>query len=197
VEGAQESGIAAAVLYLIVYAVASVGTFSVLAALSDEGQQLDRIESLSGLATLRPWLAAILATCMFSLAGIPPLAGFWGKLTLFTGALRVGGTSSHELGLAFTILAVVGALNAAIAAAYYLRIVAIMYFRPPVVQTLPKSRLGPLAAMSICAILLIAIGVAPGYLVTAVRSSTFGLVRGLTDSPAATMQAGNDVRVRR
>ena len=69
---------------------------------------------------------------MFSLTGMPPLAGFWGKFTLFTGALGVDASNPEASSLWpwFLALAIVGALNAAISAGYYLRIVAVMYFRP-------------------------------------------------------------------
>jgi NADH-quinone oxidoreductase subunit N len=118
---------------------------------------------------------------MFSLAGVPPLAGFWGKFTLFSGALEVGvptvagagagaATSSDALGTLhpwFTGLAVIGVLNAAIGMAYYLRVVATMYFRAPVATVKAEGGAGPGIAMVASALLVLAAGVYPGPMIDA------------------------------
>ena len=95
---------------------------------------------------------------MFSLTGSPPLAGFWGKLALFAGALGVRGTEPAMRSW-FVGLAILGIANAAIAAAYYLRVVGAMFFRMPMGK--PRtggSRSAPFAAAVICALLVVAIG---------------------------------------
>jgi NADH-quinone oxidoreductase subunit N len=123
-------GTAAMLFYLWAYALGALGFFAALASLGHEDQHVEFVDQLAGLSSRRPLTAAIAAVCLFSLAGIPPLIGFWGKLTLFSSALGVG--LRQELGEAsywFLALAVIGALNAAIAAAYYLRLIAAMYFR--------------------------------------------------------------------
>src|SRR5262249_25864716 len=126
---------------------------------------------LAGLGRTHPLTAITIALFMFSLAGIPPLAGFWGKFTLFSSAIDV--TLKGKAGEAFTTeqlwflgLAIVGVLNAAVAAAYYLRIVAVMYFRPSEDSLPAKGGRGAAAAMTICAALIVLVGMLPGPLIT-------------------------------
>lgn len=130
---ADWNGAAALLFYLVVYAVAAIGTFAGIAALEVGGRRIDRIDQLAGAAYSRPWIAAALAVCLFSLTGLPPLAGFWGKLFLFGSALAVAVDPAGAAGTAklFTALAIIGVLNAAVAAAYYLRVAAVMYFQKP------------------------------------------------------------------
>ena len=123
-----QDAITAMVFYVVVYSVATIGAFSVLAYLSDDDFSFSQLRELAGLARTHPVIGACLAVCMFSLSGIPPLAGFWGKLTLFKSALDVGLSSSGGTRYWFIVLAVLGALNAAIAAAYYLRVIGVIYF---------------------------------------------------------------------
>lgn len=159
-------GLGAMLLYLLVYAVATIGTFAALACLGRGDRQITSVEELAGLGwtsgLVRPALAWIIALFMFSLTGIPPLAGFWGKLGIFASALSVGG-SQQEVRTWFTALAIIGVLNAAISAAYYLRIVGVMFFRlplgTPVVQT---DAAGPLFTALLCSLLTLVIGLGPG-----------------------------------
>ncbi len=159
-------GIGALLLYLLVYAVATIGMFAALAALGHEDTQIDGVDELAGLAwtggTVRPLMAWCIAAFMFSLAGIPPLAGFWGKLAIFSSALGAGGEASGLRGW-FIALAVIGVLNAAVAAAYYLRIIGVMFFRLPLATPGVKRGAGGagLAAV-LCGLLVLVIGVGPG-----------------------------------
>lgn len=159
-------GIGALLLYLLVYAVATVGIFAALAALGEGDRQLDGIDELAGLGRsggkLRPLLAWCLALFLFSLAGIPPLAGFWGKLAVFGSALGVGGAGS-SLRLWFLALAVLGVLNAAVAAAYYLRIIGVMFFRLPLAAPAMREGLGGAGWTALlCGVLVVGIGLGPG-----------------------------------
>jgi NADH-quinone oxidoreductase subunit N len=164
----SQSGLAAALLYLVVYVIASLGTFAALVYLGHDGRQIDEVDQLTGLGQTHRGAAIAIALFMFSLAGIPPLAGFWGKLGLFTSALAVDVSTSTLAGISlrvwFVALAVVGVLNAAIAAAYYLRVVAVMYFQTP--RTVPGAEGGAGAAwaMAFCAVAVVALGVVPGPL---------------------------------
>lgn len=139
-------GATATLFYLATYALATIGIFAAITYLghrwpewtSGSGprpprQEITSVEDLDGLSGTNPVAAFAIAVFLLSLAGIPPLPGFWGKLTLATSALEVDWNAPITLGsrrAAFVALAVILVLNAAIAAAYYLRIIAAMYFRP-------------------------------------------------------------------
>ena len=88
---ARGTASAAMWFYLAVYAAATIGAFAVLEHLGRPDRRLDAVDELAGLGRTRPLAAAVLAVCMFSLAGVPPLAGFWGKLLVFGSALNVDG----------------------------------------------------------------------------------------------------------
>ena len=167
-------GIAALLFYLCVYAVATIGTFAALAYLGWRNHEINGIDELAGLGRTHPTLAAALAIFMFSLAGIPPLAGFWGKLTIFGSALCVdaGGETLSTVRVWFLILAVVGVLNAAVAAAYYLRIVAMMYFRLPLSAPKAQGGLGAWTTTMACAVLTVLIGLYSGPLLRASNSAS-------------------------
>jgi NADH-quinone oxidoreductase subunit N len=140
-----------------------MGTFAALAWLGSTSREVNDVDELSGLGRSHPVAAGALALFMFSLAGIPPLAGFWGKLTLFRSAVQVAAADAPGgLSLWFTVLAVVGVLNAAVAAAYYLRIVAVMYFQPASTTPQAAGGRGAFAATLLCAGLVVLLGVLPG-----------------------------------
>jgi NADH-quinone oxidoreductase subunit N len=166
--GASEAnhfdGIGATFFYLLAYAAATAGTFAALAYLSGERRQVNTVDDLAGLAQNHPKTAVAIALFMFSLTGMPPLAGFWGKLFLFTGALGVDAKNPQASSLWpwFLALAVVGAINAAISAAYYLRIVGVMYFRPASGRLEARGGSGAAWAVAVCALLVVAIGLNPG-----------------------------------
>jgi len=156
-------GVAGLLFYLAVYVLAALGVFAGLAYLSHERRELSNVSEIAGMGWSRPWVAGAITICVFSLAGIPPLAGFWGKLTLFTGAIRVAMNHDGAVSIWFLVLAIVGVLNAAVAAAYYLRIVGTMYFggrdHEPLAET---GGPGALAGMTVCALLVLVIGLMPG-----------------------------------
>ena len=117
-----ETGAQGILLYLTVYLFMNVGTFAVILAMRRQGRMVEGIGDLAGLGRTHPGLAAALAIFMFSMAGIPPLAGFFGKFYVFIAAIEA------EL----YQLAVIGLLASVISAFYYLRIVKVMYFDEPV-----------------------------------------------------------------
>ncbi|MGH6615309.1 NADH-quinone oxidoreductase subunit NuoN [Sphingomonas sp.] len=117
-----EAGVASVLFYLTVYVAMTLGSFLIVLQMRDaDGQPVETIASLSGLSQTRPALALALATFMFSLAGIPPLLGFFAKLAVFNAAIAAG----------LFPLAVVGFVASVIGAYYYLRIVKVMYFDDP------------------------------------------------------------------
>ncbi len=117
----NEEGVRGVLVYMAIYLFMNVGTFAVILAMRRQGRMIEEIADLAGLAGTRPMLAAGLAIAMFSMAGIPPLAGFFGKLYVFLAAIAAGQYA----------LAVIGVLASVVAAYYYLRIVKIMYFDEP------------------------------------------------------------------
>ena len=115
-------GASSVLFYMAVYVVMTVGAFLCVLWMRDaEGREVEDIASLSGLAETRPAFAAAFAIFMFSLAGVPPLFGFWPKLLVFNAAVHAG----------YVALAVAGILGAVIGAYYYLKIVKVMYMDEP------------------------------------------------------------------
>ena len=111
-----------------------------------------------------------MAIFMFSLTGLPPLAGFWGKFSLFLGALGIdAGGAEASVGLRpwFLALAVVGVINAAISAGYYLRVVSVMFFRPSLAVPAAQGGIGAAATAIVCAGLVMALGCNPAALIEA------------------------------
>ena len=114
-------GAGAVLFYLLAYAFTTVGTFGVITLCTRAGQEAVEVADYAGLARRHPVLAATLGLFLLSLVGIPPLAGFVGKFYLFAAAVRAG----------YVWLAVIGVLNSAVAAYYYLRVIVYMYMREP------------------------------------------------------------------
>lgn len=113
----SEAGVSALLLYLTLYLFMSVGAFSCVLLLQRQGEYVENIAELSGLYQTRPLFAFALAAFMFSMAGIPPLAGFFGKMYVFLAAVEAQ----------LYVLAVIGVLTSVIACYYYLKIVKLMF----------------------------------------------------------------------
>ncbi len=162
-------GIAALLFYLCVYAAATLGTFAMLEFLGQSSRRVDNIDELAGLYRTRPVSAAMIAVFMFSLTGIPPLAVFWGKFQIFGSALNVyAGTNPHgSVRFWFVALAIIGVLNAAVSAGYYLRIVGVMYFRAPAATPQAEGGLGAWTVAAACTLLSIFLFLYPGPLLNA------------------------------
>jgi NADH-quinone oxidoreductase subunit N len=151
-------GIEAVLYYLVAYTAMTVGAFAALAYLSTAPRPIETVDDLAGVSRTQPGIALLLALFLFSLIGLPLTAGFIGKMLLFLGALSVPIGESAWL---FRGLAVIGALNAAAGAWYYLRIVAVMYLRDPVRAPEPKRAWPGLAALWLCAAVTLGLGVWP------------------------------------
>jgi NADH-quinone oxidoreductase subunit N len=161
-------GLGAAMFYLAVYIFATLGAFAAFVYLSHGERQIDTLDDIAGLNRTHPMVALTVALFMFSLAGVPPLAGFWGKFALLYSALKTPAVASSGMALRpwFIGLAIVAVLNAAIAAAYYLRVISAMYFRP--VKAAGPSRVSRAAApgfaLVICTVAVVGVGFLPGRL---------------------------------
>ncbi len=156
---ANSYGSQGVLFYLVAYTLMNVGAFGVLSYLeSAEGQNLT-FDDYAGLSSKRPTLALLMAVFMFSLSGIPPFAGFFGKYYVFAGAVQAG----------YTWLAIIGVLMSVVSAYYYLRLVVLMYFSEGVrldkeesTATLEASHSGlGVAALVISAIALVGLGIYP------------------------------------
>jgi NADH-quinone oxidoreductase subunit N len=118
--GTQE-GVRGVLVYMAIYLAMTLGTFACILSMRRDGKAVEEISDLAGLARTSPTMAFFLAMLLFSLAGIPPLAGFFAKFYVFLAAIQAG---------LFT-LAVIGVVTSVVGAYYYLAIVKVMYFDEP------------------------------------------------------------------
>ena len=114
----SQVGVEGVIIYMLIYMVMTLGAFACILSMREKDGMVENIDALAGASKTHPWMAFVLAMIMFSLAGIPPLAGFFGKWFVFVAAI--------EADLYF--LAIIGVLSSVVGAFYYLRIVKIMYF---------------------------------------------------------------------
>lgn len=121
-----ESGLFALAFYLIVYAAMDLGAFGIIASLSGERRDRDPLEEYQGLGFSRPWSAAVLSLCLLSLAGLPPTAGFIGKVVLFKAVLQVDAVTLAAIAIAMVVLSIY----------LYMKVVVSLYMRPAI-KTIP------------------------------------------------------------
>src|SRR3546814_456351 len=114
----SEAGLRGVLIYMAIYIAMNAGTFGIILTMQRQGRMVERIDDLTGLAKTHPRLAFAMLIFMFSMAGIPPLAGFFAKLYVFLAAIE-----AH-----LYALAIIGVVTSVVAAYYYLRIVKVMYF---------------------------------------------------------------------
>ncbi len=160
---ANELGSSSVLVYMLAYAFMNIGAFTVVIVLGKKGEENLNLADYSGLATKHPVLAFAMAVFMFSLAGIPPLAGFVGKFYVFSAAIKAG----------YVGLAIIGVLNSAMSVYYYLRVTMLMYMRDPLREFAPLS-LSPvtIAALVIAVVGTIQIGVFPSMILDLAQSSS-------------------------
>ena len=123
------------IIYMVIYLVMTLGAFACILAMRRDGRMIEDIDDSRGPLAHQPMMAFLLAMLMFSLAGIPPLAGFFAKFYVFLAAIHAG----------LYALAVIGVLLSVVGAYYYLRIVKLMYFDAPAERFEPMQ--APLAAV--------------------------------------------------
>jgi NADH-quinone oxidoreductase subunit N len=142
-------GASAMMTYLIIYVAMTLGSFICVLDLNDrEGRPVEEIAKLAGLSKTRPGLAAALAVFMFSLAGIPPLFGFWGKFVVFDAAVAAG----------LIPLAAIGIAASVIGAFYYLKVVKVMYFDEPADVIAPSDSAARMALVTLTALFVSPLG---------------------------------------
>jgi NADH-quinone oxidoreductase subunit N len=175
---AVRPAVAAMLFYVMAYALATLAAFAALAYLSDDDSRFTTVAELAGVGRRYPVIGAVLAVSMFSLMGIPPLAGFWGKFALFRSALDAGLAGNAPPERWYIVLSVIGVINAAVAAAYYLRVIAALYFHPLAAEDESDPVIGSAGAglVAIAAgALVIGIGLATGPAMTQAGAAADGL----------------------
>jgi NADH-quinone oxidoreductase subunit N len=164
---ASELGAASVLYYLLAYAFMNLGAFGVVILYGRKGEENINIGDYSGMASKYPLLAAAMAIFMFSLAGIPPTAGFVGKFYIFSAAIKAG----------YIGLAIIGVLNSALSVYYYLRVTVMMYMRNPE-KELARLDLSP--AMVIALIIAVwgtlQMGIIPSQYLNLARESILALM---------------------
>jgi NADH-quinone oxidoreductase subunit N len=170
-EGGITLGAEAVFFYLVTYAFMTLGTFGVIIALSSRERPIESVDDLAGLSRSHPVWAFGLAVCLFSLAGIPPLAGFWGKLQIFLAVLSVARGADRG---PFVWLAVIGGVNAAIGACYYLRIVVRMYLGDEPSRIAPRAPAMTKVAVAVCVAATILLGVIGGPIASLAHEAARG-----------------------
>jgi NADH-quinone oxidoreductase subunit N len=165
----MRNGVAAVLFYVALYGAMNLGAFAALSLFRKRGEDdadesAEMIDDLAGASRRHPWTALALSICVLGLMGFPLTGGFVGKLYLFSSVLSAASDmASHSTAL--VALVVIGALNAAIGAAYYLRIIASCYWREPsdkvTTSTCPALRV----SLALCAVITLLGFIAPSYLV--------------------------------
>jgi len=146
----------AAMFYTVVYVLMSLGAFGVLLLASRKGHECERLEDMKGMNRRDPWIAFLMLLMMFSLAGVPPLAGFYAKLAVISSVVQAGQIWLAVVAVAFSL----------IGAFYYLRVVKLMYFDEPAGEVAPAGRGAARVLLSVNGLALLAIGILPQPLMT-------------------------------
>jgi NADH-quinone oxidoreductase subunit N len=161
---ANNEGLASMMTYLMIYAFMNMGAFAVVIMLRTEGFKGDKITDYEGLSKTHPFLAALMLIFMFSLTGIPPTAGFIGKLYVFMSAINAG----------YTWLVLVAVVFSVISAYFYLRIIMYMYMKEPKVEVVTSQSGTLVAALGVTTVAVLVIGVFPSFLVKLAKAALSG-----------------------
>src|SRR5205823_1567589 len=163
-------GIDALLVYLVAYGAMTVGAFAVVLFLSTPDRPVESIDDLAGVGSSHPLSAAAMAVFLFSLIGLPLTAGFAGKFLLFVGSFTAPPDTPVMRNL-YQVLAAVAAVNAAVGAYYYLRVVGVMYLRSPIRPPASSRAVPTLLASVVLAAATLVFGVYPEPLVKAARKA--------------------------
>ena len=176
VNGSQlnaESAYSAAMFYAITYVLTTLAAFGIIMLLARAGHESEEISDLAGLNQRSPLYAGVMAVAMFSLAGLPPLVGFYAKLAVLQSLV-----SSQQTG--YLLLTVFAVMMSLVGAFYYLRIVKVMYFDAPQGAVHPISAPADVrVVLSINGALILILGIAPGGLMTLCAQSISSIVKSL------------------
>ena len=154
-----EAAYSASMFYVVTYVLTTLASFGVILLLAREGFESEEIADMAGLNQRSPLYAGVLAVCLFSLAGIPPLVGFYAKLAVLQALLASGQT-------AYIAMAVFAVLMSLIGAFYYLRVVKVMYFDAPLTATTVSAPLDVRMVLTLNGALILILGIVPGGLMS-------------------------------
>nr|WP_315203948.1 NADH-quinone oxidoreductase subunit NuoN [uncultured Albidiferax sp.] len=145
--------------YVVTYVLTTLAGFGVILLLAREGFESEEISDLAGLNERSPLYAAVMAICLFSMAGIPPMVGFYAKLSVLQALIASGYAGYIALAVFAVVMSLIGAF-------YYLRVVKVMYFDAPITATTVSAPLDVRAVLSVNGALVLILGIVPGGLMT-------------------------------
>ena len=152
-----ENAYSASMFYVVTYVLTTLATFGVILLLAREGFESEEISDLAGLNQRSPLYAGVMAICLFSMAGIPPLVGFYAKLAVLQSLLASGQTAYIALAVFAVVMSLIGAF-------YYLRVVKVMYFDAPLTATSVSAPLDVRFVLTLNGALVLVLGLLPGGL---------------------------------
>ena len=152
-----ENAYSSAMFYVVTYVLTTLAAFGVIQLLAREGFESEEVADFAGLNQRSPLYAGVMAICMFSLAGLPPLIGFYAKLSVLQALISSGLTS-------YLVLAVFAVMMSLIGAFYYLRVVKVMYFDEPITATSVSASLDVRVVLTLNGALVLGLGLLPGGL---------------------------------
>lgn len=169
-----ETAYSSAMFYAITYVLTTLGAFGIIMLLARAGHESEEISDLAGLNQRSPLYAGVMAICMFSLAGLPPVVGFYAKLSVLQALISSGLTSYLVLALFAVMMSLIGAF-------YYLRIVKVMYFDAPQAHNNQPITAAGDARVVLCinGALVLLLGIFPGGLMTLCAQSISSIVKSL------------------
>jgi NADH-quinone oxidoreductase subunit N len=150
--------------YLVSYVLTTLGTFGMILYLSRQGFESEEIDDFAGLNQRSPWAAGVMAIFLFSLAGMPPMVGFYAKLAVLQALVTTNVTC-------YIVLAVVAVLMSLVGAFYYLRVVKVMYFDPPKSNDAVVRTQGVSALLAVNGLAVLVFGLLPGGLMALCRDA--------------------------
>jgi NADH-quinone oxidoreductase subunit N len=145
--------------YVITYVLTTLASFGIILLLAREGFESEEIADLAGLNQRSPLFAGVMAICMFSLAGVPPLVGFYAKLAVLQALVASGQVLYISLAVFAVMMSLIGAF-------YYLRVVKVMYFDSPITVANVSAPADVRAVLSVNGALILILGIVPGGLMT-------------------------------
>ena len=178
--GTVNTGMDSLLFYLVAYGLMTVGAVAVLSHLSFGDKAVETVDDLAGLGRTHPVAAAALAVCFFSLIGLPLTAGFYGKFKLFFDAFSA--PTATPMKNLYRAIVLLGAVNAAVAAVYYLRVIGVLYLRSPLKPGEPARGYPALLAGVTCAAATLALGVFPQPLMDAARTAVAAPTQAVADA---------------